>query len=179
MDSNRVTVRYAKALLELSQEKNLLDAISTDIKLLYQSMIEYPGFVDYILNPGSSSMNKFEKIKDIFGNDFQLLTIQFLKLVFNKNRGEYLKDICRNFIDLSRKVKGEITAELVTAQPLNKDLTKSITKAFEQKLNATIELTSSEKPAIIGGFIFTIDGQQYDASIATKLQNIKSQLQLK
>lgn len=179
MDRNRVTVRYAKALVELSQEKELLDVISTDIKLLYQSMIEYPGFNEYIINPGTSSKNKFEKIKEIFASDFQSLTIQFLNLVFEKNREEYLKDICRNFIDMSRNIKGEITAELITAQKLNKKLTTSITEAFEKKLNASIELTSTEKPEIIGGFIFTIEGEQYDASLATKLEKIKSQLQLK
>ncbi len=179
MDRNRVTVRYAKALLELSQERNLLDAISIDIKLLYQSMFEYPGFLEFIVNPGTSSKNKFEKIKDIYAKDFQSLTIDFLKLIFDKNREEYLNDICRNFIDMSRKVNGEIVAELVTAQKLNENLTTNIAKAFEQKLNATIELSSSEKPEIIGGFIFTIDGLQYDASIATKLQKLKSQLQIK
>ena len=40
-------------------------------------------------------------------------------------------------------------------------------------------MTSSVDPDLIGGFIFTIDGEQYDASIASKLSLFRKQLQLK
>jgi F-type H+-transporting ATPase subunit delta len=99
-------------------------------------------------------------------------------MVFTKNRESYMKDICRNCIDMARTKQGIIPASLHAAHPINKGKTEEIRKRFEEKLKATIEMESEIKPELIGGFVFTIDGLQYDASIASKLSKMKKQLQL-
>jgi F0F1-type ATP synthase delta subunit len=62
---------------------------------------------------------------------------------------------------------------------LNSELIRLIKLKFEQKTDTSIEMTTNVDADLIGGFIFTIDGNQYDASIASKLSSFKKQLQLK
>jgi F-type H+-transporting ATPase subunit delta len=115
----------------------------------------------------------------LFSSEFQPLTMKFLNLILSNYREGYLIDICRNCIDMIRKIEGIATAELTSAYELNSKLVDQIKLKFEQKTNSTIELTTKVDPDIIGGFIFTIDGMQYDASIASKLSSFRKKLQLK
>lgn len=179
MNRNRVTVRYARALIELASEQKVLEQVSRDFAIMLSALNEYQGFADYISNPGFSSSEKFKSLQTIFSSDFHPLSIQFLKLVFDHKREEYLKDLSRNIVTMSREMRGIIAANLVTAAALDPKLAGKIKAKFEQKIKATLEMTTEVNSALIGGFIFTIDGQQYDASIAAKLNNIKKQLQLK
>ncbi|MFA9389411.1 MAG: ATP synthase F1 subunit delta [Prolixibacteraceae bacterium] len=179
MDRNRVTVRYAKALIELASEQKVLDHISRDSAVMLAALSEYKGFADFITNPGFSPSEKYKKVQSIFAPDFHPLSIKFFKLVFDHNREEYLKDLCRNIVNMSREMSGIITANLTTAAAIESKLTQQVKTKFEQKIKATLEMTTEVNPELIGGFVFTIDGQQYDASVATKLEAIKKQLQLK
>lgn len=179
MDRNRVTVRYAKALIELATEQNQLDKVSSDAAVMFAALDQFEGFSQYILFPGYSSVEKFEKVKSIFSNEFSELSMNFFQLVFTNNREEYLKDLCRNIVDMSREIRGIVTASLVTAKTLDTALIEKLKSTFERELNATLNLSSETNPDLIGGFVFTIDGQQYDASVASKLKAIKKQLQLK
>lgn len=179
MNRNRVTVRYARALIELANEQNVLDVVSKDIAIMLASLSQYQGFTDFVLNPAYTSKHKFDKVESIFSKEFHALTMKFLKLVFDNNREEYLKDLCRNIVDMAKQMKGIVTANLTTAAQLDAQLIKQLRSKFEEKINATLEMTNHVNPELIGGFIFTIDGQQYDASVASKLNAIKKQLQLK
>jgi F-type H+-transporting ATPase subunit delta len=179
MDRNRVTVRYAKALIELSLEQGILNNVGHDIRILFTSLNNYQGFYDLINSPGSNYRIKLQKIEELFSMEFQPLTMKFIDLVLTRHREEYLVDICRNCIDMIRKLEGIVTADLTTAYELNNDLIRQIKLKFEQKTNSSLEMTTNVEPDLIGGFIFTIDGEQYDASVASKLSSIKKQLQLK
>lgn len=179
MDRNRVTVRYAKALIELASEQNVLEEIDRDMRILYAAINQYKGFADYIFNPGIGSMEKFAKLNSIFSSQFYALSINFLELIFTKKREEYLKDICRNCIDMARERKHIVIASLKSALPISQEIADLIKDKFELQLEVTLEMTNETDQNLIGGFVFTIDGQQYDASIASKIKGIKQQLQLK
>ena len=179
MNRNRVTVRYARALIELASEQKVLNKVSYDAAIMLAALTQYQGFADYILNPKFSSKEKFEKVQSIFSKEFHALTMKFFQLVFENNREEYLKDLCRNIVDMAKEIEGIVTASLTTATDLDPKLVEQIKTKFEQKIKATLEMTTDVKKELIGGFVFTIDGQQYDASVASKLNAIKKQLQLK
>lgn len=179
MDRNRVTVRYAKALIELASEQKVLEQISNDAALMFTALDQFEGFANYIANPGFSSSEKFTRVQSIFSKDFHALSMKFFQLVFQNNREEYLKDLCRNIVVMARELNGIIAATISTAAPLDDKLMQQLKAKFEKKLSASLELTTEVKPELIGGFVFTIDGQQYDASVASKLNSIKKQLQLK
>jgi len=179
MERNRVTVRYAKAFVELAVEQETVMACYNDMGILLASLNEFKGFNDLIVNPGISNHEKMEQLIRLFGKEFQPLTIKFLKLIFFQYRQDYIVSICRNCIDMIRHIEGISSANLTTATEINSELIEQLRAAFELKTKSTIELTNNTDPSLIGGFIFTIDGEQYDASIASRLSSVKKQLQLK
>jgi F-type H+-transporting ATPase subunit delta len=177
MDRNRVTVRYAKALSELALEQKKSEVICHDVSILYQSIDQFEGFEDFIITPQIAPSEKIKKIKELYTKEFDNLTIRFIEMVINHQREPYLKDIARNVITLLHKANGIMPATLKTAQPLSSKIITSIKDAFEKKLHKTIELAPETDARLIGGFVFTMDNIQYDASLATRIRNIKKQLQ--
>lgn len=178
MDRNRVTVRYAKALIDLANEQNLLDEVNNDMLLLYTALDEYKGFYEYVINPGFASSEKYKKINALFSKDFNALSMRFVQLVFDNNREEYLKDLCRNIIAMAREIKGIVPANITTAKTVDEKLITKLKTKFEKELKTSLELSTEVNEELIGGFIFTIDNQQYDASVSTKINAIKKEFQL-
>lgn len=179
MERNRVTVRYAKAFVELASEQGIVMSSYHDLEILLASLNNYKGFHEEMLTPGISYNEKMQQLKRLFGKEFQPLTIKFLELIFTSYREEYLIDICRNCIDMICHMEGISSANLTTAFEINSELISQIKSKFELKTKSSIELTTNTDPSLIGGFIFTIDGEQYDASIASRISSVKKQLQLK
>lgn len=176
MNRNRVTVRYAKALLELCSEQGTLQAVESNIRLLYTALDQVKCFNMFLVHPGHSPKKKLECIQTIFGPDFNALTNSFISLVFESHREQYLKDICRNFLHMALKSKGIISANLTSAIKLDDETIALIKTKFEQELLTTIELSTNVNPDLLGGFVLTLNGKQYDASLAAKLGSIKKHL---
>ena len=80
MDTNRVTVRFAKALLQASLEMNKLDEILHDALILSEALKNYKGFKTFIDSPFIKPSEKQNKIEELFKNDLNPLTIRFFKL---------------------------------------------------------------------------------------------------
>lgn len=179
MNRNRVTVRYAKALIELASEQKVLEHVSRDAEVMLEALTAFRGFSDFVLNPGTRSTDKYARIQSIFSNEFHPLTMKFFQLVFDHQREAYLKDLCRNIVTMSHEINGIVSASLTTAIELKPEVAEQIRKKFEKKIAASILMKTEVNPELIGGFVFTIDGLQYDASVSSRLQAIEKQLQLK
>jgi len=177
MNRNRVTVRYARALLEAAIEQDVLHIVDQDINLITHIFKQYKGFSVYISLPKVPSVEKFRKLSSILNVHIHPLSQQFLRLVFYKGRELFLFDICRNFSHMAMSARNIASATLVLAAEPNPDLPRQVKNLFEKKLETTLELETQCDPSILGGFIFTLNGWQYDASIASALKTIQKQLQ--
>ncbi|MDA3881264.1 MAG: ATP synthase F1 subunit delta [Prolixibacteraceae bacterium] len=177
MDRNRITVRYAKALVKMASEQNITNEICNDFEILFQALNQYPDFEHYIGIPRISSSEKIKKVHSLFSTTFNKLSLQLIELVIKHQRENYLKDIARNIITYLHELQGIFPATLKTAQPLNKDLVDKIHDSFESKLRKTILLRTETDYRLIGGFVFTLNNIQYDASLATRLKIVQKQIQ--
>ncbi len=177
MNRNRVTVRYARALLEEAQDRDVLSVVDNDIRLVTQIFMQFPGFKSYISHPKVPSIEKFRKTSSVLGPHIHQLTQRFLRLVFYNGRESFLDEICRNFLHMSMDACNITSASLVLATEPNPGIVEKVKDIFEKKLETTLELETLCNPSIVGGFIFNLNGWQYDASIASALVTIKKQLQ--
>ena len=74
------------------------------------------------------------------------------------------------------KSKGIRKASLVTAQPVDDSAIKGIKELIAKTYDSEIELSLAVDKDVIGGFVLTVEDQQYDASVAANLRKIKKQL---
>jgi len=176
MNESKISVRYAKALFSLVKEDNSPDIHKMDMELLLQCIHEIPELQFVIESPVIKPSEKYRLFMASFKETFSPLSISFIKLVLDHRREEYLAGICRHFLTLLKTDQGIRTASLVTATQLDETLRQSIIRLVSRQFGAKVELHETVDKQILGGFILRVDDQQFDASIVSKLNRIKTEL---
>ena len=175
MNTNRISVRDAKALFEAALEEKKAEKINNDMQLLSETVI-IPEFKNFLENPVIFPSKKQEVFNAIFKTKVDNLTVNFFRLLTNNNRELYLRAIARNFSDLYRNHYGITSVELVTAFTAGKKLKDDVSKIIENIFSTKVDLSDKKDPDIVGGFVLTVGGMQYDASVFRKLKDIKKEL---
>lgn len=176
MDQSAITVRYAKAFFSTAKEKNLLDALKSDIELVLSVCTGSKDFILLLESPIVKTSKKSGLLSAIFQKKVNELTMNFLLLIAKNKREVNIPGICRNFLDLTRKDQNIKSALLTSAAEIDADTIKKVEVLLGKELDATVELSTSVNPDILGGLVLRIDDKQYDASVATQLKKIKQTL---
>jgi len=176
MNDSKITTRYAKALFNLAKEQNKLEAVKKDIDLIHQALVEVELFNEFLNSPIIKVSRKQDVLNALYRNKVEAMTLSFLDLITRNKRERNLKIICLNFIQYYLTFFNIRQATIKTAQPLSLKTREDFKNLIKKSFNSEIELKEKVDEKIIGGFILTIDDNQFDASVATKLKEIKREL---
>ena len=69
--------------------------------------------------------------------------------------------------------RGEREVEIISATPLDAKQLDTLTAALAKALGQAVQTTTKVDPSLIGGFIARAGSRQFDASVKTKLDNLK------
>lgn len=163
--------RYAKSLLALAVEQDQLEVVYNDMLLIGTTIKESRDLTVLLNNPVVKADKKFSVLIAIFGTKIGATTTKFLQLVSTRKREALLEDIAFAFVDLYKKEKNIIVAEITSAIKLDEVQKQNIIKLL--KTDATVEIIEKIDPSIIGGFIVRVDDKQIDASILREFSDIR------
>lgn len=176
MNEGKISVRYAKALLQVALEKKSVESVRKDIELILATC-QQSAELDVILkSPVLKFSEKLSVLKKAFASAVSADTLAFIELLVKNNREAHLAGSCRVFLDLYKKELNIRTVTLTSVSPLSGDQKTLIIRQIEQHLNAKVELIEKIDSSILGGFVLRIDDQQIDASVAYKLHQVKQAL---
>lgn len=176
MSELRVSGRYAKSIIDLSLEKNILDVIHADMLAFKKAVKETPALLNLLKNPIVHGDKKFVVLKQIFAASFNPMTISFFDIIIRKNREYYLLDIANAFIEQYNQINKITTAHIKTAVPISDEVRKELNSFIEKETGKKVILESSVDPSIIGGLIIQMEDKLFDASISGKLKKAKQEL---
>ncbi len=175
MDESKISTRYSKAFMEFAAEKNLLEEAAEDIHLIL-TICKMKDVMSMLESPVIQNSDKQKIIDSILKNKVNPITFSFIDLILKNNRAPYLKGICIKFIDEYKEKKGIKSAVLTSVKDINKTQKQKLIKAVEHIYKSKIELEEVIDENILGGFILTVEDQQFDASVASKLKKIRQEL---
>lgn len=176
MDESKISVRYAKALLNIAIERDIIDMCKDDMNLIEIICKQNPEFISFLENPIILSSDKWKLIQQVLKSKIHDISLNFIELILNNNRESFLESISRNFLDLYRVHKGIKNAWISSAVELDKNAKDKIVKALEIAYKSDIVIEESVNKDLIGGFILRLGDKQFDASISTQLKKIKKEL---
>jgi len=176
MPNPRLAGRYAKSLIDLSMEKNQLEAVYADMKYLQELCKQSREFVNLMRSPVIKNDQKNTILTAITHGKISELTAAFNNLLVKKGREADLPEIATAFVEQYNSLKGIHVVKLTAAIELSAELKASI----ESKLAAaqgfpTIELESKTDASLIGGFVLEFNNNLVDASILHDLKIVKQQ----
>lgn len=176
MPNPRLASRYAKALLDLANEKDQVEQVFTDIQWLQAVCNESSDFLNLLRSPIIKADKKKRIVEAIAGSNISAITKGFANLLISKNREALLPEILPAFIAQYKIFKNIHTVKLTTAVPVSDAVKNNI---INQVKNVTgqqnIELEETVNPDIIGGFVLEMGDKMVDASVSYDLKTIASQ----
>jgi F-type H+-transporting ATPase subunit delta len=172
----QVASRYAKSLLNLAQEKNLVEEFKSDLATYIEV---FRGNYDFNLMMHSPIIKKSKKItvvKLIFEGKISETMLSFFLLVIKKGREGGLDEISNEFLRQYDLYKGIQKAEVVSSSALSTAARTQIEQLVAEKSGKKVELTETIDASLIGGFVLRIDDVQIDSSIKSQLRKIKDSI---
>ncbi len=175
MNESKITTRYAKGLFKLAQQENLLETIYKDLKLVEQTY-ELKEFKQFINSPVIAISQKKQVLTELFRNKINKYTLNFLLLVVENRREQFLKLLILDYQKLYKQALNITEVELITAVELDEKIKNEFKQILAKVTQSNVDLHHQIDPQIIGGFILRIEDKQLDASIASQLRKLKKQI---
>jgi F-type H+-transporting ATPase subunit delta len=167
--------RYANAVFELAQETNAVDALAADFASLKSMIAASPDFANLVKSPVIPSDTKARAMKALLEKmGAAPLTIQFLLFLIQKRRLFVLGGIIGAYGRLVARLKGEVSAEVISARPLSDSETAELKTVLKNKLGREPRLETSVDPTLLGGLVVKLGSRMIDSSIRTKLTGIRA-----
>tara|TARA_B100000579_G_C22453539_1_gene675427 strand:+ start:148 stop:705 length:558 start_codon:yes stop_codon:yes gene_type:complete len=169
-----ISDRYASALYELATEKKVVDPVLNDLLNLKTILKENKELSLVIKSPLISSPDKLnifnsllEKIK---ANE---LTNTFLKVIEQNKRFSNLVSIISQFININSHKRGDVLADITSANELNDDQKTNITNQLKSILGDKLSLNFDVDKNIMGGLIIKVGSKMIDTSLSNKINKLK------
>ena len=173
MRNSRVTIRYAKALLQLAIEQNILEQSYADMVLLDSVFKQNKDLSLLLKSPIVKTDQKLRIFKQIFESKIGEVSMAFINIITNKKRESLLALISSSFISLYKSHKKIETASVTTATPLDDTLRKEVINFIKKHSHDNIELTEKIDEKIIGGAIIRMGDKQLDASVSKAISELR------
>ena len=165
--------RYATALFGLARDENQIDAVTRSLDTLEAAMTESADFKTLVTSPliGRADGGKtIRALTPTLGVD--PITAKFLGVLADNGRLGELKAVIKTVRRLAADNRGETSAEVTSAHPLNDDQVARIKSNLKARLGRDVTIDAKVDPSLLGGLVVRLGSQMIDASIKTKLNNL-------
>jgi F-type H+-transporting ATPase subunit delta len=173
MAETKISRRYAKSLIDLGKERDIVSELYADMQLIQSTIRQNRQLALMFKSPIINTDKKDQILQEIFGSKIDVVTLTFLKIITRKNREYYIEDIASAFVSIYKVNKGIQTAQAITAAPLSDKLRNELLTLINKINTDKVELHESIDKNIIGGYILRWDDNQIDSSISKKLTNLR------
>ena len=167
--------RYASALFDLARDQRQIESVGQSLDALGQALLDSKDFNELVASPLVSreeAGKAFAALAPQLGLD--PITTNFIGVLARNGRKGQLQSVIRAFGRLAAEHRGEATAEVVTARPLNDDQIAALRQQLRARAGRDVTIDATVDPTLLGGIVVKLGSQQIDASIRTKLNRLAS-----
>jgi F-type H+-transporting ATPase subunit delta len=175
MKGSRAASRYAKSLLELAIEQNVLDAVRNDMSNMSSVISENPDLQLMLKSPIVHSDKKIAVLKEVFGA-FHTLSMSFIDLIGRNRRENLLLQIGDSFNELYKEHKGIVDVQITSAQPLDEKTKAAILVKVGTAYKGDLVVNEKIDATLIGGFLVSVGDHQIDASVSRQFRDLRQVL---
>jgi F-type H+-transporting ATPase subunit delta len=177
MLSGSLARRYAKAVFQIGVEQGGLDKIGADIRTFANAMKESPELIAALTSPAIQRGDR-RKIADGL---LQLIgpVSTARNLVYVLLEGRRLASLPMIARELDRMIEakaGRISAEVVSAKPLEPAQLSDLVAVLEKLSGKKVTVQKREDPELLGGVVAKVGDTIYDGSLRTELRNLRDDL---
>ncbi|MGE3301613.1 MAG: ATP synthase F1 subunit delta [Hyphomonadaceae bacterium] len=172
--SAQAAERYAAAALELAEEQTAVEALERDLSSFSEALTES---ADLALVAASPLITPEEKSRGLVAVADRLglspLGRNLIGVAALNGRAGDLRAIAQAYRRLLAEKRGEQAVEIVSAAPLEPKQLAALVDSLAKTLGRKVQPEVRVDDRLIGGFIVRAGSRQFDASVKTKLDNLR------
>lgn len=166
--------RYAKAVFELASEKRDLDGWAKRLEAV-RALLENAEARRVLFNPAIPSVQRVEIAGDL-AQGLGKEAANLARMVVATGRADLIGGIVEAYTELADVAAGRVRATATTAVELEPGDSERLARELSERLGKEVRLEVKVDPAIIGGMVLQIGDRLVDASLATRLQQLRRRL---
>lgn len=167
---------YARALLELSEDRNEADNLLGDLLDLVAVLNRSPALGSFFSSPLVDTAARADVIEKSFRGRASDLLVDALQVINRKERMALLPSIVEQFRLAHEDLRGRVDVHVRTATPLTDDLRRGLREAAKAYAGREAELVEIVDESIIGGMVVHIGDRKFDTSVASGLKRLAARL---
>ncbi len=165
--------RYATALFALAKENNAIDAVQASLDTLSRAMADSDDLRALTSSPVLSREDAGKAIAataKAMGLDS--LSTNMLGVLAANRRLDQIPAVIRAYSTLASDHRGEITAEVTSAHPLDDKQIDALKAQLKKRVGSDVSVSTAVDSSILGGLVVKIGSQMIDSSIKTRLNTL-------
>lgn len=176
MKNTVVSERYAQALFSISQDQNLTEKIQDDLKLVTQTLSDYPEFRTLLAHPVISTKDKKEMFEKIFLDNISQYTKNIIMLLIDKKRDNLIPEVAELYREMYNNLHSRVVADVYTSIEVGENVLSLLRKKLEEYLDKEVEIDTHVDKSILGGVLVKIGDRVIDGTLKTKFENMAKSL---
>lgn len=167
--------RYARAIFDLATEEGRVEDWARRLEGVREAL-STPELRAVLVNPSIPVQRRQEVAESVLGPRVGPEGVNLAKLLVGASRVGEVGAIAEEFGRMADDAAGRVRATATTAVPLDRPAADELVGALSNELGREVRLDERVDPAIIGGLVLRIGDRMIDASVATRLQQLRRRL---
>jgi F-type H+-transporting ATPase subunit delta len=163
---------YARSLFEVAKETDKLDEVREQLGQFADALESERELQVFFFSPYFSSEEKKDGLGKVL-EGANPAVLNFFELLVEKHRMPALFRIRRTYDQLWEHENKLLPVEITSAIELDDEIAQRIGDQIGQQTGQRVELTKTVDPEILGGLVLRVGNSILDASIRTRLENLR------
>ena len=168
-------IRYAKAYFGHCQKENSLKKIVIETEKIKGILSNNTNLYKTLKNKIVPNHTKKNILLSICGNVSENLH-KLIEILVSKNRLHLFDDILNQFIELYKISSGIETCYLISAEKISNEIEENLKHVVKKITKNKIKIVNIIDKDLIGGFIIKVGDIQFDNSVNSSLNKLKTVL---
>ena len=171
-----VGARYAEALYEIAEREKAVDTIEQELQAVDAIIRENRDLQKILYHPRVTPEDKKSLLGDLLSGKISAVTLEFLKLLVERQREQFLSDIVSYYTNLANKARNVAEAGVSSAVDLTAGEKQLLADLLNKLTGKKVETSYKVDPSLIGGIVVRIGDRVIDGSIRTRLATLREHL---
>lgn len=167
--------RYAAAVFDLAREEGALDRLEADVDALGRALLDSADLRALIASPVYSREEQGRAIGALAAAMGLSPTMSnLLQLMAQKRRLFALPQLVRALRALLARARGEVAAEVVSAQALSPEQQARLERTLSEAEGRRVKVSARVDPQLIGGLVVRLGSRMIDTSVRSRLGRLQT-----
>jgi F-type H+-transporting ATPase subunit delta len=166
---------YARSLYQVATEHDKLDTVREQLGEFADALDQSRELQTFFFSPYFSTEEKKDGL-DAAVTDADETVRNFLRLLLENHRMPVVFRVRREVDRLWEEDHRLLPVEITSAVELDPSIAERIGDEIGRQTGRTVQLTSTVDPNVIGGIVLRVGNSILDASIRTRLENLRKQV---